>query len=223
MNPTFMTSNRPPLRSRAASAAAFVLLAGAAPLGGAQAPAQPEPPPAATSPPSAQPDAAPSAKASAEGGAGKGEGATAEAGPLAALAWLAGCWQGTVNQREFREQWLPLRGGMLVGAGQQAMRGQMQDYEYLRLEARTDGVYFSQFSGDRKETSFKLAGTTTEEKDTIFTFANTADAFPERLVYRRGIDGWLYETIEGRVAGAEKKVIYPLRRIDCESGELILK
>ena len=216
-----MTSNRFPLRRRAASAAAFVLLAGAAPLGQAQAPVQPEPPPAATMPPpGAQPDAA---KASAEGGAGKGGGTAVEGGPLAAFAWLSGCWQGTVNQREFREQWLPLRGGMLVGAGQQAMRGQMQDYEYLRLEARTDGIYFSQFSGDRKETSFKLAGTTTEEKDTIFTFANTADAFPERLVYRRGIDGWLYETIEGRLAGAEKKVIYPLRRIDCESGELILK
>ena len=232
MSPDFMTSYRFALRSRAACAAAFALLVGIATTAQAQAPAQPEPPPAGSAPPQpsspaagAQPDAAPSGKGSDEGAAGKGDGAgaAADAGPLADFAWLPGCWQGTVNQREFREQWLPLRGGMLVGAGQQAMRGRMQDYEFLRLEARSDGIYFSQFSGDRRETSFKLAGTTTEEKDTIFTFANTADAFPARLVYRRGIDGWLYETIEGRLSGSEKKVIYPLRRVDCESGELILK
>lgn len=145
----------------------------------------------------------------------------ADTGPLAPLAWLEGCWQGTVNQRDFREQWLPLRGGMLIGAGQQVLRGRMQDYEFLRLESKNDGVYFTQFSGDRRAISFKLAETTTEGNDTIFTFANTADAFPARLIYRRGAEGWLYQTIEGSLNGSEKKVIYPLRRIDCESGELV--
>lgn len=144
-------------------------------------------------------------------------------GPVAPLAWLAGCWQNTINEREIREEWLPYRGGMLVGAGQQVMRGRMQDYEFLRIEARPDGAYFTQFSGDRKEATFKLEGTTTDHDDTIFTFANTIDAFPTRLIYRRGIEGWLYETIEGRLSGAEKKVIYPLRRVNCETGELILK
>jgi len=110
---------------------------------------------------------------------------------------------------------------MLIGAGQQVMHGAMQDYEFLRIEPRPDGIYFTQFSGDRKEMSFRLASTTTDDKDTIFTFANTADAFPARLIYRRGTGGWLYETIEGPLNSADKKVIYPLRRIDCESGELI--
>jgi hypothetical protein len=40
-------------------------------------------------------------------------------------------------------------------------------------------------------------------------------------VYRRGTEGWLYETIEGTLNGAERKVVYPLRRVDCESGEFI--
>ena len=57
-----------------------------------------------------------------------------DGGAFAALAWLEGCWQGTVNQREFREHWLPLRGGMLIGAGQSVLRGKMQDYEFLRIE-----------------------------------------------------------------------------------------
>jgi hypothetical protein len=144
-------------------------------------------------------------------------------GPIAPFAWLAGCWQGNVNQRDFREQWLPLRGDVLVGAGQQESGGRTQDYEYLRIEPRVNGIFFSQFSGDRKETSFRLASTTTEDKDTIFTFVNTTAGFPARLIYRRGVDGWLYETIEGTLNGADKRVIYPMRRVSCETGELILK
>jgi len=144
-------------------------------------------------------------------------------GPLAPLAWLAGCWQGNVNEREFRETWLPLRGGMLIGAGQQVLRGVMQDYEFLRIDARPDGIHFTQFSGDRKESSFKLSATTADGNDTIFTFANTTAAFPARLVYRHGAEGWLYETIEGPLNGSDKKVIYPLRRVDCETGELVTK
>jgi len=145
----------------------------------------------------------------------------ADTGPLAPLAWLEGCWQGSVNQRDFREHWLPLRGGLLIGAGQSVLRGRVDDYQFLRLESKADGIYFTQFSGERKESSFRLATTTTDDKDTIFTFANTVDAFPARLVYRRGVEGWLYETIEGLLNGADKKVIYPLRRVDCESGEFI--
>jgi Domain of unknown function (DUF6265) len=177
-----------------------------------RAPSPGAPPASSTS--GAPSPAAPSASAPA---------APVATGPLAPLAWLAGCWQGNVNEREFRETWLPLRGGMLIGAGQQVLRGVMQDYEFLRIDARPDGIHFTQFSGDRKESSFKLSATTADGNDTIFTFANTTAAFPARLVYRHGAEGWLYETIEGPLNGSDKKVIYPLRRVDCETGELVTK
>lgn len=177
-----------------------------------RAPSPGAPPASSTS--GAPSPAAPSASAPA---------APVATGPLAPLAWLAGCWQGNVNEREFRETWLPLRGGMLIGAGQQVLRGVMQDYEFLRIDARPDGIHFTQFSGDRKESSFKLSATTADGNDTIFTFANTTAAFPARLVYRHGAEGWLYETIEGPLNGSDRKVIYPLRRVDCETGELVTK
>jgi hypothetical protein len=181
-------------------------------LSTSRAPSPGAPPASSTS--GAPSPAAPSAPAPA---------APVATGPLAPLAWLAGCWQGNVNEREFRETWLPLRGGMLIGAGQQVLRGVMQDYEFLRIDARPDGIHFTQFSGDRKESSFKLSATTADGNDTIFTFANTTAAFPARLVYRHGAEGWLYETIEGPLNGSDKKVIYPLRRVDCETGELVTK
>ena len=172
----------------------------------------------------AAPGTAPVPQSTAPAEAATSAAAREPSGPLAPLAWLEGCWQGNVNQREFREQWLPLRGSLLIGAGQSVLHGKMQDYQYMRVEPKSDGVYFAQFSGDRKETSFRLAGTQTADKDTIFTFVNTAaDAFPARLIYRRGSEGWLYETIEGTLNGSERKVIYPLRRVDCETGEFILR
>jgi len=205
MNPLLIPERRPPRLGRCATFVAALLL-------GATAWAQQPPVPSEAAAPSPAPPSQPQPPTTAK---------LDDGGAFATLAWLEGCWQGTVNQREFREQWLPPRGGMLIGVGQSVLRGKMQDYEFLRIEPRSDGVFFSQFGGDRKETSFRLDKVVNEDKDTIFTFANTADAFPARLIYRRGTEGWLYETIEGKMNGADRQVIYPMRRVDCETSELI--
>jgi uncharacterized protein DUF6265 len=142
---------------------------------------------------------------------------------LDSLAWLEGCWRGAVNQREFREHWLPLRGGMLIGASHTIVGDKTQDYEYLRLETRPGGVYYVALPSGKSETAFKLASVATDDGATIFTFANTVDDFPQRIVYRRGSEGWLYASVEGKLRGEDRTVTYPMRRVGCESGEFILK
>jgi hypothetical protein len=142
---------------------------------------------------------------------------------LTSLAWLDGCWRGEVAQYEFREHWLPQRGGLMVGAGHIVFQGKTQDYGYLRLEPRPDGIYYVSISSAKKEASFKLTSATIDDKDTIFTFTNPVDEFPQRIVYRRGSEGWLYATVEGKVKGEDKNVIYPMRRVDCQSGDLLRK
>jgi len=141
----------------------------------------------------------------------------------AALSWLQGCWRGVVNQREFREYWLPYAGGMMLGAGHTVMQDKTQDYQYLRLETRADGVHYVSLSDGRKEADFRLTSATTDDNGTQFTFTNVADAFPQRIVYRRGGEGWLYASAEGKLNGEDRKVIYPMRRIGCESGEPLRK
>ena len=84
-------------------------------------------------------------------------------------------------------------------------------------------MYYVAIPSDQQQTAFRLDGTTTDDKDTIFTFANPQHDFPQRITYRRGTEGWLYATIEGKLKGEDRKVIYPMRRIDCASGELIQK
>jgi hypothetical protein len=147
--------------------------------------------------------------------------------PLAPLAWLDGCWRGTVNQREFREHWMPLRGGLLLGMSQTVMGGKSQGYEYLRIESRPDGIYYVALPSDKKEDAFKYAGKTIDtagdRNDELFTFENPALEFPRRIVYRHATGGWLYAQVEGKVNGTDRQVIYPMRRIDCATGALISK
>lgn len=140
---------------------------------------------------------------------------------IASLAWLHGCWTGTVNQRNFREQWSPVRGTMLLGASSTITQGHVQDFEFLRIEQRPDGVFYVAMPGGKGETAFKLGSITTDQADAIYSFGNAANEFPQEILYRRGSEGWLYATIQGTLKGQERKVIFPMRRIDCETDELI--
>jgi hypothetical protein len=147
----------------------------------------------------------------------------APAPTLQSLAWLEGCWRGAVNKRDFREHWAPLRGELMVGVSHTVMDGKTLDFEYLRLEPRADGVYYVTSVPGQKDAAYRLTGTSTDKGDIIWTFTNPAQEFPKTISYRQGTEGWLYATVEGRISGADRTVIYPMRRIGCESGELIKK
>ena len=168
------------------------------------------------------------AAAIAQGPAPRPESAeAADAAVLPALAWLEGCWRGTVNQREYREHWMPLRGGLLIGVSQTVGQGKTQGYEYLRVESRADGVYYIAAPSGKSETAFRFTeqtvDRTNDRNDVIFTFVNTRPEFPQKITYRRASEGWLYATVSGKIDGADKEVIYPMRRIGCESGEYLLR
>jgi hypothetical protein len=149
----------------------------------------------------------------------------AEESPLAPLAWLEGCWSSNVNKREVREHWLPLRGNLLLGMSQTVVQGKTQDYEYLRIESRPDGVYYVALPSGENATSFKFEGKTVvtmgDRSDDAFVFTNSTLEFPQKIVYRRGTLGWLYASVVGKVKGQDREVTYPMRHIDCESGEAI--
>jgi len=142
---------------------------------------------------------------------------------LASLAWLEGCWRGAVNQREFREHWLPLRGGIMIGASHNVLQDKTLDYEYLRLESRADGLHYVAIPSGKPPADFRLATATSDDRGAHFTFVNVVDAFPQQLVYHRGAEGWLYASIEGKLNGESRTVTFPMRRTNCETGEPISK
>jgi len=202
----------------------------------AQAPAPTAPTPSASTPgaPGAGTPAAPAAPAGASPATAPGSSTpntmapapvTPAADPLAAMAWLQGCWRGTVNQREFREQWLPPAGGMMIGASHTVMQGRTQDYEYLRLEVQPGGMRYVALPSGQKESTFRFEGATRDEVNPadIFTFANTVEGYPQRIVYRHGGEGWLYAQVEGAINGTPRNVTYPMRHVDCETGDVLHK
>jgi len=148
-----------------------------------------------------------------------------EGDPLAPLAWLEGCWRGTAGPREFHEHWLPLRGSVMVGASQTAVQNKTTVYEFLRLEARPDGVYYVVRPSGKDEFAFRLTEATLDRSegrsDESFVFALPAHDFPQKITYRRASQGWLYATLDGKVDGQDRQIVYPLRRVGCESGEFI--
>jgi hypothetical protein len=162
---------------------------------------------------------------------------------LEALAWLRGCWRGEVNRREFLEQWSPPRGGMMVGISHtvtaQKFQGTVkekmaavgkakagpsnektQDYEYLRLEARPDGVYYVAIPSGKKEVAFKLTDVAEKQGARLFTFSNAVDEFPQRIVYGHA-GGWLYAQVMGKAGEAGKDVTYPMQHVDCATGAIL--
>ena len=145
--------------------------------------------------------------------------------PLAQFAWLEGCWRGSVNQHDFREHWLPSRGALMIGASHTVTAGKTLGYEYLRIEPRSDGVYYVNVAmgPGQKETAYKLVERAMDQDDEVFTFAGTGPDFPQKILYRHNAGGWLYATVAGNLNGADKQVIYPMRRVGCESGDVIRK
>lgn len=180
---------------------------------------------AAKEAPKEAPREAPKAAAKDEGKGGAKDAAAepAATGPLAMMAWLAGCWKGEVNKREFREFWHPPRGNIMVGVSRTALPERTISFEYLRLEPKADGIYYVSGSPGKPESAFKLVQGARDGNDEIYTFKRGGADFPSTLVYRRAGGGWLYIEVAGQVKGRDDKVTYPFRRVDCETGEFIRK
>ena len=142
--------------------------------------------------------------------------------PLDPLAWLRGCWGGKVTSRDFVEQWLPPRGGMMVGVSHTMISSpktpdqwQTEDYTYLRLEARPDGVYYVAIPSGKSELAFKLTSVEDDQGVTVFTFTAPSEGFPQRIIYRRMDPEFFFAQVEGTVQGRDRRVTYPMHQFDC--------
>jgi hypothetical protein len=96
-----------------------------------------------------------------------------------------------------------------------------QDFEYLRLEQREDGIYYVGVPAGKKEIVFRLANVGEESGATVYTFTNLVDEFPHRLIYRRGTEGWLYAQVTGKPGAAGGDVVYPMRHVDCATDAFL--
>ncbi len=109
--------------------------------------------------------------------------AGAEKAEVAALAWLAGSWQGTAGGVEMEELWLPSKGGAMVGLHRDVAGGRM--------------------------VSFRLV----ESAKGRVVFANPQHDFPQRILYWLADDGLLHARIEGEQRGKPANEEWAWRRV----------
>ena len=125
------------------------------------------------------------------------------------LTWLAGGWQLAKGARCIEEHWTRPSSNMLVGASRTVEGGRTVAFEFLRIEARADGIYYVAQPGGRPPVDFKLS--TDNASELVFLNPGHADHL-KRIIYRRQGDGGLEARVEGEDDGRAFAVDYPYRR-----------
>jgi len=125
------------------------------------------------------------------------------------LTWLAGGWQLANGARCIEEHWTRPSSNMLVGASRTVEGGRTVAFEFLRIEARADGIYYVAQPGGRPPVDFKLS--TDNASELVFLNPGHADHL-KRIIYRRQGDGGLEARVEGEDDGRAFAVDYPYRR-----------
>jgi hypothetical protein len=129
------------------------------------------------------------------------------------VAWLAGCWEGTLsNGAAYEEMWLPPRGGTMIGVARMTRDGRTLSFEFMRIATDDHDalVYTAQPSG-RPPTHFH--GTAIDAS--AATFENPEHDFPQRILYRLTSPEDLLARIEGERDGQLRGIDFPLRRVAC--------
>jgi len=125
------------------------------------------------------------------------------------LTWLAGGWQLANGARCIEEHWTRPSSNMLIGASRTVEGGRTVAFEFLRIEARADGIYYVAQPGGRPPVDFKLS--TDNASELVFLNPGHADHL-KRIIYRRQGDGGLEARVEGEDDGRAFAVDYPYRR-----------
>jgi uncharacterized protein DUF6265 len=128
---------------------------------------------------------------------------------LADLAWLAGDWQMTKGEQCIEEHWTAPSSNALVGMSRTVAKDRTVSFEFMRIEARADGVYYVAQPNGRPPVDFRLAS----DASSALVFVNPGHAdHLNRIVYRQGAAGGLDARIEGEDGGRAFAVDYPYRR-----------
>jgi len=131
---------------------------------------------------------------------------------ITALAWLAGCWDGSGGGREYVEQWMKPSGQTMLGMSRTVANGKTVAYEFVKIHEQNGDVFYTAKPSGQAEASFKLIKYANQEA----VFENPQHDFPQRVIYKLEKDGALAAAIEGMSKGKLKKIDFPMRRAKCE-------
>jgi len=113
---------------------------------------------------------------------------------LDGLSWLSGAWVQYDGRQRIEETWSAPANDMLIGMSRTLRDGKTSAFEFLRIVARDDGVFYVAQPQGRPPVEFRLQSL--EGKQAVFVNPGNADHL-QRIVYRRNADGSLAARVEG--------------------------
>jgi hypothetical protein len=128
---------------------------------------------------------------------------------LEKLAWMAGDWEMHDGTSCTEEYWTLPSSDKLIGMSRTVDKGKTRSFEFMRLEARADGIYYVAQPGGRPPVDFRLSSEPGPEL--VFVNPGHADHL-KRIVYRRDGDAGLAARIEGENGGKPFAVDFAYRR-----------
>src|SRR5262249_6998864 len=127
------------------------------------------------------------------------------------LAWMAGAWELREGNSCTEEYWTLPSDDSLIGVSRTVENGRTRSFEFMRIEARADGIYYVAQPGGRPAVDFKLASA----PGTTLTFVNPGHAdHLKQIIYRRDgtDDTGMAARIEGENNGKAFAVDFAYRR-----------
>jgi hypothetical protein len=141
----------------------------------------------------------------------------APAEPLERLAFLTGCWRLVDGDTVVEEQWLPPAGGVMVGLSRTVANGELEIFEFLRLQAKDGAWHYVAQPNGVPPTWFRLTRLTDDEA----LFEQPAHDFPQKIRYRKvGADELHAEIAGPGKDGKEKTFPFHYRRAACPNDDV---
>jgi len=122
---------------------------------------------------------------------------------LEGLRFMEGDWRGESGKARIEEHWIEAAGGIMLGVSRTIVSGKTVAFEFLRIEAREDGVFYVAQPNGRPGTDFKLTKVSAGEA----VFENPQHDHPKLIRYRLGDD-----TLVAEVEGNEGKQEFRFRK-----------
>ena len=135
--------------------------------------------------------------------------AASDAGDVAKLEWMSGCFAVENPRVKIEEQWMKPEGGLMLGVNRTLRGGKAVEHELLRISVKGGEVVYDALIGTPGQTPFKA--TSLSESEVIFE--NPAHDFPKRIIYRKTADGVTASIDDGKPGG--KHVDYPFKSVRC--------
>jgi len=133
------------------------------------------------------------------------------------LAFLVGCWQGTLaDGTVIREQYSPPRGGLVLGSSHFTDGAETRFFEFSKIQQTGSQILYTPLPEGRDSVSFTLVEITREADAVEAVFENAEHDFPQRIAYRRQADGSLRATVEGPRGGESVSESYLLQPAPCD-------